>query len=113
EGWMQEFTIPGSGSEPLPAANVVGMVRGTDDPDEYIVVTAHFDHLGRQGNQVYHGADDNASGTAGLIELARYFAAHPPEHSMIFAALDAEEHGLLGARHFVADPPVPLENIVL
>ena len=94
-------------------SNVVGYVEGTDQPDRSIVVTAHFDHLGVQGGEIYNGADDNASGTAGLLMLAEYFSANPVGHSLIFAAVDGEEGGLRGARHFVSDPPVPLANMAL
>lgn len=93
--------------------NIVGMVRGRTSPDEYIVVTAHYDHLGVRNGEIYNGADDNASGSAALMQLARFFVQHAPERSMIFAALDAEEGGLTGARAFVSNPPVPLEAIVL
>jgi Zn-dependent M28 family amino/carboxypeptidase len=95
------------------AVNVVGMVRGRTNPERYIVVTAHFDHVGVRQDQIYNGADDNASGTAALMEIARWFAANPPMHSIIFAALDYEEGGLIGARGFVAHPPVPASSIVL
>jgi len=105
--WYQEF------QPELGAANVVGFVAGTEIPDRYIVVTAHYDHLGTRDGVIFHGADDNASGTAALLEIARIVADHPFRHSVIFAALDAEERGLRGARAFVADPPVPLEAIVL
>jgi Zn-dependent M28 family amino/carboxypeptidase len=94
-------------------SNVVGYVEGTDQPDRFIVVTAHFDHLGVQSGEIYNGADDNASGTAGLLMLAEYFSANPVGHSLIFAAVDGEEGGLRGARHFVSDPPVPLANMAL
>lgn len=96
---------------PQDSANVIGYVRGTRLPDQYIVVSAHFDHLGTRGKSVYHGADDNASGTAALLAMAKYFATHPPEHSMIFAAFDAEEKGLQGAKYFVKNPPVPIGQI--
>jgi hypothetical protein len=93
--------------------NVLAYVAGTERPDRYIVVSAHYDHLGRSGEQIYHGADDNASGTAALLEAARHFAAAPPETSIIFAFFDAEEMGLRGAHAFVQNPPVPLDSIVL
>ena len=98
---------------PNDSANVMGYVRGTRAAQEYIVVSAHFDHLGKRGKSIYHGADDNASGTAALLAIAKYFASHPPEHSMIFVAFDAEEKGLQGAKHFVANPPVPREAIAM
>ena len=86
--------------------NVLGYLEGTARPDTFIVVTAHYDHLGVRHGEVYNGADDNASGVAGLLALASYFAEHPPRHSVLFAALDAEEVGLRGARALVQDPPV-------
>jgi Zn-dependent M28 family amino/carboxypeptidase len=110
------FTYPRRDSSLVQAANVIGMVRGTRHPDRYIVVTAHYDHVGGpavNGDSIYNGADDNASGTASLIEIARYFASHPPENSMLFVAFDAEESGLRGARAFVTNPPVPRDSIVM
>jgi Zn-dependent M28 family amino/carboxypeptidase len=105
--WFQEFRAD------IGAANVVGRVPGTTDPGRYIVVTAHYDHLGARDGVIYYGADDNASGSAALLELARIVAAAPLRHSVIFAALDAEEGGMIGASAFVANPPVPLDSIVL
>jgi Zn-dependent M28 family amino/carboxypeptidase len=106
-----------STAPPLDAGNIVAVVRGTRDPARYIVLSAHFDHVGIgravNGDSIYNGADDNASGTAAVLELARWFAAHPPQHSIIFAAFDAEESGLRGARAFVADPPVPRDSIIV
>ena len=93
--------------------NLVGVVPGTEDPDVYLVVTAHYDHLGVRDGNVFNGADDNASGTAGLIVLAEHFRRHPLRHSLLFAALDGEEGGLRGARAFVSTPPVPLAQIVM
>ena len=111
--WYHEFALDGPVAGVMEGVNVLGMVRGTERPDHYLVVTAHYDHLGRQGNRIFHGADDNASGTGALIELGRYFAANPPRNSLIFAALDAEERGLQGARALVADPPVSIDSIEL
>ena len=111
--WVHPFPLDGGSVENGTGANVVGLVRGTEQPSKYIMVTSHYDHLGRHGEQVFHGADDNASGTSALIELARYFADNPPRHSIIFAALDAEEWGLQGARAWIGDPPVPLHSIAL
>lgn len=93
--------------------NLVGMVRGTEVSERYIVITAHYDHVGVRSGEIYNGADDNASGTAGLLALAEYFTRQPPRHSIIFAALDAEEGGLRGARAFVSNPPVPKDAIGL
>ncbi len=96
------------------SANVAGLVRGTVRPDEYIVFTAHWDHLGRDpslnGDQIYNGAVDNAAGVAGLLELARHFAARPAARSLLFLAVTAEEQGLLGARHYARNPLYPLDR---
>ena len=94
-------------------ANVVGYVGGSSRPERFLVVTAHYDHLGVRGGQIYNGADDNASGVAGLLAVARHFARRPPRHSIIFVAFDNEEGGGGGAKKFVAEPPVPLKSVVL
>ncbi|HEX8189875.1 MAG TPA: M28 family peptidase [Pyrinomonadaceae bacterium] len=94
----QPFDLPSKGR----GVNVVGYVKGTKYPERLIVVSAHYDHLGVRGGRVYNGADDNASGVAVLLQLAAHYAgAARPEHSMAFAALDAEELGLVGARELV------------
>jgi Zn-dependent M28 family amino/carboxypeptidase len=93
--------------------NVVGQVAGIEQPSRYIVLTAHYDHLGIRNGEIYNGADDNASGTAALLAIADHFTRNRPRHTIIFAALDAEEGGLRGARAFVDKPPVPLGSIVL
>ena len=94
-------------------ANVVGYIRGKNNPGRYIVITAHYDHFGINKNEIYNGADDNASGTAALFALAKYFNKNRPANSIIFAAVDAEESGLQGSKKFVAEPPVKKESIVL
>jgi Peptidase family M28 len=91
----------GEGASKIKAANVVGYVEGSKHPDRFLVVTAHYDHLGIRDGQVYNGADDNASGVAVLLQLAAHFARERPVNSIIFAALDGEEEGLLGARALV------------
>lgn len=93
--------------------NVIGIIRGTRYPDRYIVVTAHYDHLGIRNGKTYYGADDNASGTAGLLAMARYFKQHPPLHSLLFVAFDAEEKGLVGSRYFADHSPIPLSQLVM
>ncbi|MFT3677324.1 MAG: M28 family peptidase [Chitinophagaceae bacterium] len=77
--------------------NVIGWVKGTTNPGKYLVVTAHYDHLGKEGSTIYYGADDNASGVACLLALAEYYKAHPLSYSIVFAALDREEVGFQGA----------------
>lgn len=93
--------------------NVWAVVRGTGRADKWIVVTAHYDHLGVKDGQVHNGADDNASGTAALLALAERFRAERPNHSILFVALDAEEGGSRGARALVAAPPAPKDAILL
>jgi len=114
ESYTMPFTVKrGRFRGEVEGVNVIGYVEGTATPDTFIVITAHFDHIGVRDGQIYNGADDNASGTAALLAMASYFAANPPAHSLVFAALDAEEMGLQGARYFVTNPPMPLEQIAL
>jgi hypothetical protein len=93
--------------------NLIGVVRGSRTPERYLVLSAHYDHVGVQGGQVYNGADDNASGVAAVLALAERLRARPLAHSVIVALFDAEEGGLRGARAFVASPPVPKASLVL
>ncbi len=92
--------------------NLIGYIPGKSS-DKAIVFSGHYDHIGIRNGQINYGADDNASGAVALLALAEYFAAHPPEHTMIFVSFDAEEMGLRGARAFVANPPVPLDKVLL
>ncbi len=104
----------------LDSANVAGVLRGSDTTlrDEFVVYTAHLDHLGVGepvgGDAIYNGARDNSSGVAGMLAVARAFSAPAlhPRRSIIFLATTAEEPGWLGSRYFVNHPPVPLQNIV-
>lgn len=93
--------------------NIIGWLKGTQYPDRYIVISAHYDHLGKQGGQIYYGASDNASGTACILALANYFRQNPHPYSLIFAAFDREETGLEGAHSFVNQlpPPITISNI--
>ena len=99
--------------------NVVGQLRGRVHPDEAFVYTAHWDHLGKAADArpgedaVFNGAQDNATGISGLIELARAFAqTRPrPERSLLFVAVTAEESGLLGSEYFVEHPPLPVSQM--
>lgn len=93
--------------------NVAGMIEGTSNPQQYILLTAHYDHLGNEGELIYNGADDNASGVAGMMAAAEHFSRNTPGHSMIFVAFDAEELGLAGAKYFTESPPVDLNQIRL
>ncbi len=106
------FKPPGFGYNRI-GYNVVAWVPGTQYPEQSIVITAHYDHIGRIRGRVHPGADDNASGVAGLIALAGWIAQRPLRHSVVFLATDYEETGLYGAKAFVASPPVLLENVSL
>lgn len=92
--------------------NVAGMVKGTSNTDSMIVLTAHYDHLGEMGKGViFHGANDNASGTAMLLCFAQYYASHRPEYNTVFIAFSGEEIGLLGSKAFVDNPLINLNKI--
>src|SRR5439155_1797881 len=107
-----------------PSFNVVGILPGTDPKlkNEAIVIGAHYDHLGRGGEgslapregEIHHGADDNASGVAGLLELARLFSSQEPRprRTIVFIAFSGEEEGLLGSNYYVNHPIVPLASTV-
>jgi hypothetical protein len=101
------------GPKTFNGVNVIGVVPGTRVTDRYIVVTAHYDHVGTNDGQIFNGADDNASGVATMLALAADLKRQAPEHSVLIVALDGEERGLLGAKHFVEAPPVPLSSITM
>lgn len=101
--------------------NVVAVLPGRDPAlrGKYLVIGGHLDHAGIGGpgamgfpGEIHNGADDNASGTAGVMELAEWYSAHPPRHSVIFIGFSAEERGLLGSQHLVDEKVVPLADIV-
>src|ERR1041385_3654229 len=108
----------------VPSYNVIGVLEGSDPilKQQNIIIGAHYDHLGRGGEEslapksgeIHHGADDNASGTAGLIELARLFSSQKPrlKRTLIFIAFSGEEEGLLGSNYYVNHPLAPLTNTV-
>jgi len=94
------------------AYNVLGLIRGTKKSNKFIVVGAHYDHLGIHGKKIYNGADDNASGTAALFSIANYFKNNPPKNSIIIAAWDGEEIGLLGSKYYVNHPIILQKDIL-
>lgn len=95
-----------------PTSNLVGFHKGTEVPDSFLVLTAHYDHLGKMGGKVYiPGANDNASGVAMLLSLAKHFDENPPRYSIVYIATAAEELGLIGARFFVEHPYFELKKI--
>jgi len=94
------------------ASNICGVVKGTEKPDSFIFITAHYDHLGGMGKDTYFpGANDNASGVSLLMNLAHYYAAHPQRYSIGFILFAGEEAGLLGSKYFTEHPLVSLKQI--
>lgn len=105
----------------LESRNVIGLLPGTSAPDEYVLYTAHWDHLGMKtgapgedfyADQIFNGAVDNATGSAGILEIAESMAAAPPARSVLFLSVTLEESGLLGSEYYAANPTVPLHSVV-
>ncbi|MBK7290216.1 MAG: M28 family peptidase [Chitinophagaceae bacterium] len=97
------------------ASNVLGMVEGSDLKDEYVFITGHYDHLGKRGDVIYYGADDDGSGTTGVIEMAEAFAkakaaGNGPRRSIVFMTVSGEEKGLWGSAYYSNHPVFPLEK---
>ena len=113
---------PGIRFEITNTSNVIGLVRGSDPKlrDEYVLLTAHYDHIGTRAprgggsaaDTIYNGARDNAMGTVALIAAARSFVTQPPKRSVLIAALTGEEVGGFGSRYLAEHPPVPMDRIV-
>jgi hypothetical protein len=122
--FIQRYPVPmGAGPDSVPATapNVVALLEGSDPllRQEYVVFSAHMDHVGvgdpdASGDSIYNGADDDASGTAVMLEVAEALASleRRPRRSALFVIVSGEERGLWGSRHFVEHPPVPLEAMV-
>lgn len=103
--------------EKITSENVLGYIEGTDLKEQLIIVTSHYDHLGRDGNKIYYGADDDGSGTVAIIQLAEAFAqakkeGHGARRSMLFMTVAGEEKGLLGSSYYVQHPEFLLKNTV-
>lgn len=101
----------------LTTENVLGYIEGSDKKEEVIVLTAHYDHLGKEGDHIYYGADDDGSGTAALMEIAQAFAqakkeGHGPRRSVLIMPVTAEEKGLMGSEYYSDHPVYPLKNTV-
>lgn len=99
----------------LKSSNVIGVLEGTDKKEEYLFVTSHYDHLGKRGDVVYFGADDDGSGTVGVLELAEAFtkakaAGKGPRRTIVFMTVSGEEKGLWGSRYYSDNPIFPLEK---
>ncbi len=97
--------------------NIWAFIEGTEKPEEVIVISAHYDHVGIENGEIYNGADDDGSGTSALLEIAQAFQmakkeGHGPKRSILFLHVTGEEHGLLGSRFYSENPLFPLENTV-
>lgn len=100
--------------EAVATSNVLGLVPGTDPKlkDEVVIVSAHHDHLGLHGGKIHPGADDNGSGTAGILETARLLAHAKPKRTILFLSVSGEENGLFGSQAFTENPPLDLKRVV-
>jgi hypothetical protein len=103
--------------EKVQTENVIGFIEGTDLKDQIVVISAHYDHLGKKDSLIYDGADDDGSGTSALLELAQAFSlakkdGHGPRRSILFIAFTAEEKGLLGSKYYTQFPRFPLDSTV-
>lgn len=97
--------------------NVLAYILGSEHPEEVVVITAHYDHLGIKGESIYNGADDNASGTSALLEIAESFKlalekGHRPKRSILFLHLTGEEAGLYGSKYYLSNPVFRIDNTV-
>lgn len=101
--------------EQINASNVIGIIEGTDKKDEYVYLTAHYDHMGASNGKIFYGADDDGSGTCGVIQMAKAFAkakaeGHGPRRTIIFMTVSAEEKGLWGSEYYTDNPLFPLDK---
>ena len=106
------------GNAKFSSENVVAYIKGTEKPDEYVVISAHYDHVGVKGGKVYNGADDDASGTTAVLEIAKAFqkavkAGNGPKRSVVFLHVTGEEIGLYGSKYYTENPIFPLENTIV
>lgn len=107
-----------NGESNADSENVVAYIRGSEKPDEFVVISAHYDHLGMDGEEVYNGADDDGSGTSAVLEIAQAFqkakkAGYGPKRSILFLNLTGEEEGLYGSKYYTSHPIFPLKNTVV
>ena len=104
--------------ENLPdSENIWAFIEGSEKPEEIIVVSAHYDHVGIKNGEVYNGADDDGSGTVALVQIAKAFSkakkeGHGPKRSILFIHMTGEEHGLLGSKYYSENPLFPLKNTI-
>ena len=118
--WLTENKIPVQFNytrfrTTINASNVIGIIEGTDKKEEYVFLTGHYDHLGKHDGKIYYGADDDGSGTCGVIEMAAAFAkakkaGHGPRRTMVFMTVSGEEKGLWGSEYYSDHPVFPLDK---
>ena len=96
----------------LNGQNILAAIPGTEADSSWVIVTAHYDHVGVGDKGVYNGADDNASGTCALLAIGEHFISKPPKHNVLLVWFDGEETGLIGSKSFVDNLPLPKESII-
>ena len=117
ESYLQRMKLNISG-DIVQTENVVAVIEGSEKPNEYIIISSHLDHEGEKNGEIYNGADDNASGTVGVLKIAEAFQnavqkGYRPKRSVIFLHLTGEEKGLLGSKFYTDNPLYPLENTIV
>ncbi len=111
DDYRHPFNFTTSKGDTIQGENIVAYIKGEEQAA--FVITAHYDHLGVRDSLIFNGADDNASGVAAMLAMVEYFKSHKPRHTLVFAALDAEEMGLQGAKAFLNDMSIPQEMLKL
>src|SRR5690625_4454616 len=111
QGFEQKFshTNPRTNEPFDEAVNLIAIVEGSDHPETYIAITAHYDHLGVRDGEIYNGSDDNASGTAALLAISEYFLENQPSNCLLFFSFDAEEQGMAVASLFINNSIISLD----
>ena len=115
--YFQKMKLIMINGEKFDTENVAAYIPGCEKPDEYIIITAHLDHVGIENGKIYNGADDDGSGTVAILEIAQAFQiafinGSGPKRSLLFLHLTAEEKGLLGSKYYVENPLYPINNAV-
>ena len=117
ENYFQKMELKISGNI-VQTENVVAVIEGSEKPDEYIIISSHLDHEGEKNGVIYNGADDNGSGTIGVLKIAEAFqnavlSGYRPKRSIVFLHLTGEEKGLLGSKYYTDNPLYPLRNTMV
>ena len=115
--YYQTITTEYLGGGLKPSENVIAYIKGAQKPEEFIIISSHYDHLGIKNGEIYNGADDDGSGTVAILEIAAAFKkavanGNPPKRSIVFLHLTGEEKGLLGSEYYTDYPIFPLKNTV-